>query len=293
MGRYTILRNSQLEIQLASDYQDNGWSFSNGIAIHDGLNEGSIRNTVFKPDINKDYTISIQVSGMTSGLLDVSLGGVLFGTITESGFYELSGTTINNEGLVFSTGLTDLQILSFQINEGINQGQTIVYDSNNKMYIGHVSVHGDMMERFLDELIVFKNGQPWIQDRNPVRNNFFGQQYPSMIRFYCNVQYNDDKDFYYMTINGNNPWRVDITAPSREGKSIGQRTRIKSGNFKFEKGKYMADILRDLNDPRFSDSMQALMRGALIQGKWIEITLTNNQDVEVFLLSVETDVSIK
>ena len=293
MGRYTILRNSQLEIQLASDYQDNGWSFSNGIAIHDGLNEGSIRNTVFKPEINKDYTISIQVSGMTSGLLDVSLGGVLFGTITGSGFYELSGTTINNEGLVFSTGLTDLQILSFQINEGINQGQTIVYDSNTKMYIGHVSVHGDMMERFLDELIVFKNGQPWIQDRNPVRNNFFGQQYPSMIRFYCNVQYNDDKDFYYMTINGNNPWKVDITAPSREGKSIGQKTRIKSGNFKFEKGKYMADILRDLNDPRFSDSMQALMRGALIQGKWIEITLTNNQDVEVFLLSVETDVSIK
>lgn len=293
MGNYTILRNSQLEIQLASDYQNNGWSFNEGIAIHSSLNSGSIRNIIFKPEINAEYTIIIQVSGLASGSLEVYLGGVLFGTITEAGYYELSGVTEDASGLVFTTGLTDLQITSLQVNEGLNEGQTIVYDSESKMYIGHVSVYGDRMERFLDDLIVFKDGQPWIQDKNPIRNNFFGTQYPSTIKFYCNVNYDADKDFFAVTINGNNPWRVDITAPPREGKMNGQRTRIKPGNFNFFKGKYIADILRDMNDPNFQDELQALMSGGLIQGKYIEVTLTNNKDTEVHLISVETDVSIK
>lgn len=293
MGKYTILRNSQLEIQLASDYQDNGWSFDNGIAIHEDCNSGSIENIVFVPEADKEYVIVIQVSGLTSGYLDVYLGGVLFGRISEAGYYELTSTTINNDHLIFDTDLTNLQILSLQINEGKNPGETIIYDSMNKRYQGNISLHGDLMQGFLDELIVFKNGQPWIQDRNSIRNTFFGVKYPSVIKFYCNINYAEDKDFYNITINGSHPWRADITSPQREGKPNGQRTRIKPGNFKFEKGKYVADILRDMNDPRFTNELQALLKGAEIQGKWIEVTLTNNEEVEVFLLTVDIDVSIK
>lgn len=293
MGLYTILRNSQLEVQLASDYQDNGWYFSNGVAFHEDCNEGSIRNIVFQPEVDKEYTIKLRVAGLDSGSLDVYLGGTLFGTITSPGYYELSSITEDESSLLFTTGFTNLQILSYQINEGLSEGQTIVYDSYSRMYIGHSSVHGDRMEGFLDDLIVFKNGQPWIQDRNESRNTFFGNKYPSIIRFYCNVEYNQDKDFYFITLNSTSPWRVDITAPPREGKRNGQRSRIKPGNFKFDKGRYVADILRDMNDPRFDNELQALMRGAMIQGQYIEVTLTNNEDIEVQLESVEIDVSLK
>lgn len=293
MGMYTILRNSQLEVQLTSDYQDNGWYFSGGMAIHEDCNEGSIRNTIFQPEVNKDYTIKLQVAGLESGTLEVYLGSTLFGVIDQAGYYELVGTTADSSGLLFTTGHTNLEITSYQINEGLNEGQTIVYDSYSKMYLGHSSVNGDRMEGYLDDLIVFKNGQPWIQDKNEIRNSFFGQKHPSIVRFYCNVEYNSDKDFYFITLNSTAPWRADIVAPPREGKRNGQRTRVKTRNYRFDKGRYVADILRDMNDPRFDNEMQALLRGAMIQGQYIEVTITNTDDVEVQLESVEIDVSLK
>lgn len=293
MGFYTILKNSSIEVQLESDYQDNGWSFQDGLAIHSPYNEGSIRNTVFRPQAEKEYNIKIQVSGITTGYLDVYLGGKLFGRITQTGFYELIDTTEDTTGFVLSAGLNSVQVLSLSITEGITEGQTIVYDSESKQYNGNISLFGDRMERFLDDLIVFKAGVPWVQDRNDTRNSFFGQTYPSIITFFCNVEYDKDKDFYSISLNGNSPWRVDLILPPREGKSRGQRSRIKTGRFRLEKGNYVADILRDMNDPRFSDEFQALMKGAYLQGQLMQVTLTNESTEEVQLVSVDIDVSIK
>lgn len=293
MGYYTILRNSSLDIELIPDYQDNGWSFSNGIAIHSKYNEGSIRNKVFRPDAGKEYIVKIQVTGITEGFLDVYLGGSLFARITSPGLYELEGTTITDEGLVLTAGLNDVQVFDLVITEGLNEGITIVYDSNAKQFNGLTSFNGDMMQLFLDDLISFKDGVPWVHDSNDTRNSFYGETFPSVVKFYCNVNYDNDKDFYTITLNGNHPWRVEVVLPPRKGKSIGQRSRIKIGNYQFHKGKYVADFLRDMNDPRFSDELQALMKGAYLQGQIMEITLTSESTDPVELMSVEIEVSIK
>lgn len=293
MGYYDTPKNTPLSIILDVDYQDNGWVFENGKAIHRGFNSGTIRNIIFRPVAGRSYTIKLNVEELSGGSLEVRLGDTLFGSIDSAGYFELIATTLNTDNLELTIGLFDAVVSGLQITEGLNTGKCIAYDTNAKQFVGERSFVGDMMERFQDDFISFKNGQPWVHDRNDTRNSFYGVSYPSIVRFYCNINYDQDKDFYSMTINGNSRWRADVTLPPREGKSRGQRSRIKSKNFVFEKGKYVADFLRDMNDPRFSQEMQALMRGAYLQGQIMEVTMTNTDDTEVRMVSVEIDVSPK
>lgn len=293
MGLYTILKNSTLDIDLQSDYQDGGWSFLNGTAIHNSLNEGSIYNKVFRPIRDKEYTLMLEVSGINTGYLDVTMGGVNFGRITAPGTYSLKSVCLNSDYLKFNAGFNDVTIVKYYINEGENDGTTLVFDNVNNIYIGEMSLKGEMSDRFLEDFIVYKNGVPWISDKNDSRNVFFGEKHPSVIKFYCNIDYNSDKDFYTIGFNGNSAWNVDLSLPPRKGKSLGQKSRIKLGNFKFDKGRYVGSILRDMNDPRFNDELQALMKGAYLQGQIMEVTITNNSYEKVELMSVDIEVAVK
>jgi hypothetical protein len=122
---------------------------------------------------------------------------------------------------------------------------------------------------------------------------YYGQKYPSVIVFNANVAFDQEKDFYTFYIDGNKPWSIDVTIPSTEGKTNGQKSRIKKGNFKWYKGKYVADFLRDMNDARFDTELQALMKGAYLQGKVMKVTMTVDSDDHVELVSVSIDVSVK
>lgn len=293
MGFYSILKNSSLEVQLTTDYKDNGWSFQDGMAIHSPYNEGSFTNKIFRPIPGETYNINISVSDLSSGFLDIHLGGVLVRRITDNGDYKLTVEAQSNEYFTFTSGLNSVTIMSMSIDTGTTSGTTVVFDIMYNQFIGEVSMEGDFMDKFLEDFIVFKNGVLWLNDKSEDRNTFFGQKYPSVIKFYCNVQPDDDKDFFSLVFNGNMPWNVDLSIEPKEGKILGQRSRIKKGNFKLEKGKYAANVLRDMNDPRFNDELQALLKGAHMQGKILEVTITSNENTEIRLSSVEVHTAVK
>lgn len=289
---YTILKNSNLSLEAGADYQDNGWSFSNGVAVHDKCNEGYFENIIFSPGADKEYSLSFTVAGLTDGTVRVYLGGYEFDEITENGNYTLVGITEDNGRLTFWSD-ANVVISNISISEGIKPAETILFDFDNRQFSGNASYTGEFATLFLDNMLSFKNGTLWIHDKNETRNSYYGVKYPSVVTFYVNVNSSVDKDFYSIALNGNMPVRVDIEIEPKEGKSIGQKSRIKKGNFKLQKGQYIADFLRDMNDPRFQDENVALFQGAELQGKIMKVTLTNDNDGDFRLASVEVDVSVK
>lgn len=292
MGFYTILRNSQLEVRLADDYQDNGWSFSNGVAVHDDCNTGWFENYIFKPEAESVYTVSFTVASISSESVKVRFGGKDIADINSNGDYSIVVTTLTDEGVRFWAD-GPVIISNLKIQEGSVNPITILFDHSNKQFVGYSSFNGDFAALFADNLISFKNGSLWVHDKNSERNSFYGVVYDSKVTFYVNPNSRADKDFLSINLDSNKGALVEVNVIKKEGKHRGQYSRIKSGNFVLNKGVYSAPFLRDMNDPRFTDELQALMKGAVLQGKIMKVTITHKGSSEFKLSSVEVEYQTK
>ena len=128
---------------------------------------------------------------------------------------------------------------------------------------------------------------------NPTRNNFFGVQYTSKITVIVNVNPTEIKNYFSMRQKSNKVWGVpSIIIPPSEGKVNGMESMIKSGNFQvLNNGDFFAEFLRDMTDPRFSTELEALFRGAQLQGNYAIITFENTSTEEIRTLSIDFIVS--
>lgn len=292
MGSYTTLTNQPIDIPLEVDWYDTGWTISEGKATHVSCNEGTIKNATMPTVVGESYKVRFTVSNWSSGVVTPIIGGAVGTPVSANGTYEEELEAIDISGLKFySDG--DLTIELIRVSLGEVPAVTFSFNQDTLKWISYWSYAPDMMGRFLDQYVSWKDGRMWIHNQNPIHNSFYGQEYPSVITFYCNINYEQDKDFYNMVLNGSHQWRADVELPPRPGKSKGQRSRIKPMNFKLEKGRFTSAFYRDMDDPRFVDEMQALMKGAYLQGQIMKVTLTNESTEEVQLISVEIDVSVK
>lgn len=284
MGRYTILRNSQLEIQLASDYQDNGWSLSGGNAVHDGLNEGFLRNTLFKTDIGDLYKVTFTVSGI-SGLLKVIVGGVEL-DITENGTYTREIIALDESGLVLWSA-DDVIVSPFSIYKGVEGYNTILLSPKGR-FDSYISFTSDYMIKLLGSYYTFNNGHLWKHNSNDTRNSFYGEVQDSVIKFVFNPEPKIVKNLETIKINGNRAWDlVDIFVTEYDGKPNGQKSRLKKNRFESLQGDFHASFLKDMSDPRFQSELQALFEGADLQGKIVEVEMTIKGGSEMRLVNVD------
>lgn len=292
MGKVIANTGIPVEIDLREDVRDNGWYIEGNKAVHSGCNQGLIKRLDIPTVSGTSYTLVYQVEDYKSGLVRPIVGGVSGENRTSNGYFVETIETIDDSGIYFySDG--NLAISVLKVANGFNEGKTISYNDNRRFWVGYESFVPEYMNKFIDSFITFKNGEFWIHNTNEIRNMYYGQKYPSVIVFNANVAFDQEKDFYTFYIDGNKPWSIDVTIPPTEGKTNGQKSRIKKGNFKWYKGKYVADFLRDMNDARFDTELQALMKGAYLQGKVMKVTMTVDSDDHVELVSVSIDVSVK
>lgn len=291
MGTITILKNTSVAIDLASDSQDNGWDVSNGYANHSSCNSGLIKNTVFPTIAGQEYTLSYKVLNYSSGQVYMVIGGVNGTPQTADGIYTETLVADDDTGVQFySDG--NLSIGLVKVSQGISPATTILFNENSNKFVSYHSAEPEYMCKFINGFFMFKDGQIWENNVNETRNNFFGQQYTSKITFYCNLSPTEVKQFFSIREKSNKVWAVTKAyIDPTEGKSQGMESRIKKGNFKNLQGDWFADFLRNLKDPRFNTELEALMKGADLQGNVMEITIENTDTVEVRLLSVDVSVS--
>lgn len=133
-----------------------------------------------------------------------------------------------------------------------------------------------------DEVVAFKNGAIWIQDKNNVRNNFFGTQYTTQIQPVFNMQPDFLKVWNSCILkqrqvdNGNNWAAVDITNDNN------QRSRLKQGSWTKKGEHWYASFKRDMNDVTVPANL-AITQGRALRSTSLTVLLESNYTDDVKL----------
>lgn len=295
MGQITILKNATGYIKPEIDFQDTGWVISGGIATHYPCNPGTMANISIQGlVVGRTYDIIYDVLNYGSGGVKAILG-------TTNGTTKSANITQFSENLVCAGNTTlsfysdgFLSIANLVIFDEAQQSVpfTFCFNEKNKQWSHAQSFVPDMMLKYGNEFYSFKNGAAWKHNANPVRMNFYGQQYSAQITFVLNSERDTVKIPSNIIINSNNLWWVpNIAVKPYEGKSLGMQSRIKKGRMVRLQGIYWADFLRNMVDPRFTDQLQALLYGEELRGCVMTITIQNDDTDETILSKVEVEYS--
>lgn len=295
MASYTILKNESITIDLPSDIADQGWVVSGGTASHSGCNSGYIER-LFDLSEAEEWTFRYTIPSITSGVIIMLVDGQTGETRTTPGTYEET-FEVTGQVLVrfFSDGVNQIEFLKVFKAVTEPNSVTVAFSEDANRWVGYYSYKPEFMVKFINDFFVFRNGELWEQNVNPLRNNYFGTQYTSKLTFYVNLSPTEVKNFFSMRQKSNKVWTAenngDILIYPSDGKPEGQVSRLKRGRFKRLNDDFFADFLRDINDPRFLTEEEALFKGALLQGNVMKVRLENNDTSEVRLLSVDITVS--
>lgn len=170
-----------------------------------------------------------------------------------------------------------------------NNPQTIIFcdQEGSKRWTSPMSFLGENYSYSGMDVVAFKNGGLWIQGINPIRNNFFGQQYVSKITIVSNKDSNLLRDFIDMVVDGSDVWWCpdsgDIAIPASSAYPQGMSSRLLKNKFRRVGTDWYSPFMKDLNTP---NKLNPLINGRDLTGHVIKVTLTNDSTEEVSLKSV-------
>lgn len=292
-----VIQNTTGYMNPGAEILDTGWAISDIYAIHTSCNAGTMTMTNLPLVVGKQYTIAYTVDNYSSGSVKAILGTTNGTSRTANGTYTETLTCLTTGQLSFySDGALRISVLSiYDPSVALSPGTTISFNERAERWTEEASYNPELMIKFIDSLFSVKNGQLWLHNDNPVRGNFYGQQYPAQVTFIVNQEYQANKLWYNMRLDSVGNWYVksmDIV-PSDQFPN-GMHTEISKSNFKSIDGKLWADILRDMNDPSFSTipdiglrNASALFRGRMMQGGYLIVTMQCDDMTAASLSSAE------
>jgi len=297
MGAVTVISGQTGYVLPSADYNDSGWLISESHAIHYPCNPGYMTYQGNLPLVDgQQYDITYVLDQYVSGGVYPLFGSSEGINRTQDGTYTETLTYHTGDQLQFySDGY--LRVTTLQIAEhGVTVPfTTVAFCEGEKKWSTFYSYDPEMMVRFGDNFITFKNGEAWLHDSNDTYNNFYSVQGSSKVTFYINLDAEMVKNFVGIRQFASSAWgspnNGDIQVLPYKGKANGQLSRLKAGNYKNLQGDFYADFLRDLSDPRFNNVLDALFKGAELQGKVLEITLENDDLVQARLVEVDVTTS--
>lgn len=186
----------------------------------------------------------------------------------------------------------DEYLLTFGPILNVTEGETIAFnpgEQGKQRWTTFYSFVPEMYGRLGRGIFtMFKDGELWVAHTNELHNNFFGVQYPSQIQLVSNLEPTVVKMYFSTRVQSNDTWSYpEIVIPANESYPNGMSSRLTKNRFKLKEGDYWADFLRDLNDPKFNEELNALFKGRELRGKIIDILLENNSTERVVILGVD------
>lgn len=94
---------------------------------------------------------------------------------------------------------------------------TLTYSKSVKGWPSFYSYVPEMMIGMNNYLYSFKGGNLWRHNTNDTRNNFYGQQYPSVIKGFVNDNPSDVKTFKTLSLESTHPWNVTVQTDLNSG----------------------------------------------------------------------------
>jgi photosystem II stability/assembly factor-like uncharacterized protein len=256
----------------------NGWSISDGEAIHTGPGPGDLQQLI-AIEAGVTYIVSFDITNYTnvsSNGAVVFLGGGSQGdpntaVIVNNGSYVLRITTTADLSylyIIFSVA-DSLRLDNVSVRKVLTP-ETIAFQEGTNRWISKYSFWPEQYGWINNEMYSFLNGEMWKHNSNSHRNKFHGRQYPMQIRTIFNKEPGVQKNFTYMTLDSGKLWSV----PSMETQE-GQETFILSGHFEKIQNEWWADVKMDINTPTLSNTDEALINGDFMQSATLNVLLEN------------------
>lgn len=270
-----------------------GWSISGIYATHESCNNGYITSlTSLGLVIGRQYNITYTVDNYKNGSVNLVLGANNGTSRTANGTYSETLTcTTTAQMRFFSDGSLRISVLKFYDTViGFQTGTTVSFNEGENKWGAEYSFKGEQIIKFIDGLFTLKNGQLYEHNTNPIRNNFYGEQFSSQLTIIANKDYFKEKMWFNMRLDSKGNWYAPVlTTPVSNQFPNGMISRLKKNNFSLVSGKLWASILRDYSDPNFAAStqVQALFNARMMQGAWLIIEMQNDDTTEARIASIE------
>jgi hypothetical protein len=139
-----------------------------------------------------------------------------------------------------------------------------------------------------EQFVSFVNGNLWLHNVNQIRNRFYGIDYGSSIKAVSKTAVMAIKTYLCMREVSNQKWEAFITTTSDASYPVGMSTQWYSANARVREGDWWADIMRDINDPKFfGNPQQALFKARKIKGHFVIVELTNDSQALAWLRGID------
>ena len=177
-------------------------------------------------------------------------------------------------------------ILSFQ-NLDTASDQTLAYNREGNTYSTFYSYIPEYGISVNNTLLTWKDGSLYIHDTNTVRNNFYGVQGDSEIKFISNIHPSQIKVYEDISIEGSDPWNMGmLDEKSLRSLPGAQSTSLSLTDFEDYEGYFYSHILKNELTPNIVAPQLAILHGDYMRGDYMEITLTNSLTSKIILRTV-------
>lgn len=294
------LINTPLTIDLSESAIDQGWTISGDKACHSGCFAG-IAIAPFTATAGKDFVLEYRVDRIDAGAAVYAMVANLDGTTQTAAGLHTQTFTIPADATDLSVyfygdGVVCLTLVrAYSMLEEPENGVTLGFNELNNKWVTYYSFLPENMLKYMDEFFTFKNGKLYKHNVSNLANHFYGVQYTSKITFIANADPKINKLWYNLRLDSKGGWFAPrLSTLADDQFPNGMTSRLKKKNFKSTDAKLWADILRDINDPKFSAvldddarQVQALFEGRKMQGCLLVIELECADTVPVKLVSAE------
>lgn len=184
-----------------------------------------------------------------------------------------------------------LNVTFIDVTGNIIPNQTIAYHTPDNKWKTKLSYTPEYYGSNALTFVSFKDGALWEHnDQTVARNNFYGTQYSTKVKFVANTDYLTIKNFASVAIYSNKLWSSpeigSITVPASTGYATGMSSRLLPAKFRWKESVAYADYLRDANTPNFPTQEAALMGGRKLRGQVLIQEVENSDTDETVLYSV-------
>lgn len=301
---FTTKQGVPLIIDLLALAQSTGWSVNSTLATHDHCNAGSMFLQNHPLVVGAQYTLDYNIVSISGGVFQVLAGTATGPSETTTGLKQITLTATGTNPVIsfYSNADCVVSLLDYQRqnpNTDNKSQDTLVYSAKLDKWLDYRPLNPDWGFSFFTVLYTLKNGDTYYHDRtNPLRNNFYGVQYDTIIKFVDNSDPSIAQLYVSLNYNANT---LMITSPDGITTSDGQISDLVEQDFLYSilsdpnnsinfygiDGFYKGFFLRDKNSAD-------IINGDMLSGTYILIelkTINFNQPLKLVTVGVQSTKS--
>lgn len=166
--------------------------------------------------------------------------------------------------------------------------ESIGFSESAKRWTSFYDLVQESWTRSNGTVVTFKDGEPYIHHSDEVpRLQLYGEKVYAKLSFVHNNNRNNKRVLKSFGYDSTDKWEVDeIIVPNSASANKEMKSRLKENKFKSIEGEFWSEILRDMNDPKFSTPVEALLSGKELRGHTATFNMRTDKDGEVRLFAV-------